>query len=45
LKLNPRKEIMDFANAVIKAQSHEIEIMKKLMSDEGGDMNHGGMGH
>ena len=31
LKLNPRDEVKDFANAVIEAQSKEIETMQQLM--------------
>lgn len=31
LKLNPRDEIKDFANAVIEAQSKEIDTMQQLM--------------
>ena len=40
LKLNPRKEVVDFANAVIEAQTKEIEIMKNLMMTSMPWMNH-----
>lgn len=45
LKLNPRDEVKDFANDVIKAQSKEIEIMKNLMMTSMPGMKHNMMGH
>jgi len=32
LKLNPRIEVVDFANAIIKAQTKEITVMRSILS-------------
>ena len=40
LKLNPRKEIADFARQIIKTQSEEITQMKLILGENMMQMSH-----